>query len=105
MSVAGTTAPVALDVVDGVARLRLNRPEASNGMNVEFLKALHEAVLACHAYGVIKSLLATTSALSPFDILDREAEHQARLFGSDDFAEGIDAFRAKRRPKFGAVRQ
>lgn len=44
------TAPVALDIAeDGVARLRLNRPEASNGMNVELLKALHDAVLRCHA--------------------------------------------------------
>jgi 2-(1,2-epoxy-1,2-dihydrophenyl)acetyl-CoA isomerase len=34
---------------DGIARLRLNRPEASNGLNVEILKALHEAILTCHA--------------------------------------------------------
>ncbi|WP_293002225.1 enoyl-CoA hydratase-related protein [Mycobacterium sp.] len=44
------TAPVALEIGDdGVARLQLNRPEASNGMNVELLKALHGAILACHA--------------------------------------------------------
>ena len=59
MSVAGTTAPVALDVADGVARLRLNRPEASNGMNVELLKALHEAVLACHADPAVRVVLLT----------------------------------------------
>lgn len=41
--------PVLLDLDDdGVARIRLNRPEASNGMTVEFLKALHDAVLRCH---------------------------------------------------------
>lgn len=40
---------VLLDLADdGVARIRLNRPEASNGMNVEFLRALHEAILRCH---------------------------------------------------------
>lgn len=55
------------------------------------------------AYGAIKSLLAAGSSLSPFEVLDREAEYQARLFDTDDFAEGIDAFRAKRRPKFGAL--
>jgi 2-(1,2-epoxy-1,2-dihydrophenyl)acetyl-CoA isomerase len=33
---------------DGVARLRLNRAEAANGMNVEFLRALHEAIMRCH---------------------------------------------------------
>jgi 2-(1,2-epoxy-1,2-dihydrophenyl)acetyl-CoA isomerase len=42
--------PVLLDVdSQGVARLVLNRPDAANGMNVELLQALHEAILACHA--------------------------------------------------------
>jgi 2-(1,2-epoxy-1,2-dihydrophenyl)acetyl-CoA isomerase len=41
--------PVLLDLgQDGVARLRLNRPEAANGMNIEFLRALHEAIMRCH---------------------------------------------------------
>lgn len=40
---------VLLDLADdGVARMRLNRPEASNGMTVESLRALHEAILRCH---------------------------------------------------------
>jgi 2-(1,2-epoxy-1,2-dihydrophenyl)acetyl-CoA isomerase len=51
--------PVALDVADGVARLRLNRPEASNGMNVELLKALHEAALVCHADAAVRVVLLT----------------------------------------------
>lgn len=45
-----TAAPVLLDVDDaGIARLQLNRPDISNGLNVEVLKALHDAVLRCHA--------------------------------------------------------
>lgn len=44
-----TTAPVLYAVADGIARIRLNRPEAANGMNVELLRALHEAILAAHA--------------------------------------------------------
>jgi 2-(1,2-epoxy-1,2-dihydrophenyl)acetyl-CoA isomerase len=52
--------PVALDVgPDGIARLRLNRPEASNGMNVDLLRALHEAVLACHADRSVRVVLLT----------------------------------------------
>lgn len=52
--------PVALEIgPDGIARLRLNRPEASNGMNVDLLRALHEAVLACHADRAVRVVLLT----------------------------------------------
>jgi 2-(1,2-epoxy-1,2-dihydrophenyl)acetyl-CoA isomerase len=53
------------------------------------------------AFGVIKALLADAGTINPFDVLEREATHQSRLFDSDDFAEGIAAFREKRRPVFG----
>jgi 2-(1,2-epoxy-1,2-dihydrophenyl)acetyl-CoA isomerase len=43
-------APVLLDIDDnGIARLQLNRPDASNGLDVDMLKALHEGALRCHA--------------------------------------------------------
>ncbi len=54
---------------------------------------------------MIKSLLAAAPGLSPFNVLDREAAHQAALFASDDFAEGIAAFREKRRAVFGDERR
>jgi len=42
--------PVLLDLdARGVASIRMNRPEAANGMNVEFLQALHTAFMTCHA--------------------------------------------------------
>lgn len=43
------TGPVLLDLdEDGVAHLRLNRPEASNGMDVPFLRALYDAIMTAH---------------------------------------------------------
>lgn len=39
---------VLLSHKDGIARLVLNRPEASNGMTVEFLSALYDAVMKIH---------------------------------------------------------
>ncbi len=59
MTITATGAPVTLNVADGVARLQLNRPDASNGMNVELLKALHDAVLACHADSAVRVVLLT----------------------------------------------
>ncbi|MDT5132794.1 MAG: 2-(1,2-epoxy,2-dihydrophenyl)acetyl-CoA isomerase [Mycobacterium sp.] len=55
------------------------------------------------ALGVIKALLAVAPGLPPLEVLDREAEYQAGLFGSDDFAEGIAAFQDRRRPVFGTT--
>ena len=52
--------PVTLTVgAEGIARLELCRPDAANGMNVELLKALHEAVLACHADPAVRVVLLT----------------------------------------------
>jgi 2-(1,2-epoxy-1,2-dihydrophenyl)acetyl-CoA isomerase len=53
-------APVLREVApNGVATIRLNRPATSNGLNVETLKALHEAVLTCHADPSVKVVLLT----------------------------------------------
>jgi len=49
--------PVLLDFGGGIAHLRLNRPEAANGMSVELLKALHEAIMQCHAMSDLRVLL------------------------------------------------
>jgi 2-(1,2-epoxy-1,2-dihydrophenyl)acetyl-CoA isomerase len=54
------SAPVLLDRDDtGVARLRLNRPEASNGLTVESLRALHDAILECHGDPGTRAVLLT----------------------------------------------
>lgn len=52
--------PVRLELhADGVAHLRLNRPDAANGLNVELLRALHEAVLRIHGDGRVRAVLLT----------------------------------------------
>ncbi len=48
---------VLLDVANGIARITLNRPESSNGMNVEFLQALCAAIMACHGRSDVRVAL------------------------------------------------
>jgi enoyl-CoA hydratase/carnithine racemase len=106
----------------GVARARqmLMLPRtigAEEALNVGLIDALAETGAAletaledadrlaagpAEALGVIKSLLAAAPRLSPFTVLDEEAARQAALFGSDDFVEGVTAFKEKRRAVFGA---
>jgi 2-(1,2-epoxy-1,2-dihydrophenyl)acetyl-CoA isomerase len=51
---------VLLDIrADGVAHVRLNRPEAANAMNLDFLKALHRVLLSCAADERVRSVLIT----------------------------------------------
>ncbi len=41
--------PVLLSFSQHVATLTLNRPDASNGMNITLMRALHVAVMRCHS--------------------------------------------------------
>lgn len=49
MSVITSEGLVLLDIADGIARIRLNRPEASNAVDAELLRELHAVVLRVHA--------------------------------------------------------
>ncbi len=42
---------------DGVAHIRLNRPKASNGLNIELLKDLHEVVMQVHGDSRARAVL------------------------------------------------
>ncbi|MEU7812843.1 enoyl-CoA hydratase-related protein [Pseudonocardia sp. NPDC049154] len=44
---------------EGVGHLRLNRPEASNGMNVPFLRALYDGVMTATGQPGLRALLLT----------------------------------------------
>jgi 2-(1,2-epoxy-1,2-dihydrophenyl)acetyl-CoA isomerase len=48
---------VLVDLEDGVARVRLNRPEASNSMNIPFLEALYAALLRVHGDARVRAVL------------------------------------------------
>jgi 2-(1,2-epoxy-1,2-dihydrophenyl)acetyl-CoA isomerase len=51
---------VLLDLeVGGLAHLRLNRPEASNAMDLALLRALHEALIRCQRESRLRALLVT----------------------------------------------
>lgn len=44
---------------DGVANLHLNRPDAANGLDLELLEALHQAILRIHGDGRVRAVLLT----------------------------------------------
>lgn len=52
--------PALLDLhSDGVAHIRLNRPESANGLDITLLKALHEVVMRVHGDGRVRAVLLT----------------------------------------------
>jgi len=51
--------PILLDLDDAVAHLRFNRPDAANGLDVPFLRALYEAVMTIHGERGVRAVLVT----------------------------------------------
>ncbi|HEY9240173.1 MAG TPA: enoyl-CoA hydratase/isomerase family protein, partial [Burkholderiaceae bacterium] len=44
---------------DGVAHVRLNRPESANGLNIELLEALQDVLVQVHGDGRVRAVLIT----------------------------------------------
>jgi len=54
------TGPVLLTLhADGVAHIELNRPDASNALDLELLRALHDVIMRCHGDNRIRAVLLT----------------------------------------------
>ncbi len=51
--------PILLDTADGVAHIRLNKPEASNGLDVPFLRALYDVLMEVHGDPRVRAVLLT----------------------------------------------
>lgn len=51
------TGTALLDLDDGVGHLRLNRPEAANGLDVPFLRTLYDAIMTAHGQAGLRVLL------------------------------------------------
>ncbi|MDD5174855.1 MAG: enoyl-CoA hydratase-related protein [Sterolibacterium sp.] len=73
--------PVLLDLYQGkIAHIRLNRPAASNGMNIELLKALHDVVMLCHGDPQVRVVLLSGEGknfCAGGDVLDFAARGEA----------------------------
>lgn len=52
-----TTDQVLLDISDGIARVVMNRPDTSNGLDVPFMRDLHEAIMACHRHPDVRVVI------------------------------------------------
>lgn len=50
---------VLVDFDEGVAHVRLNRPEASNGLDVPFLRSLYDALMVVHGDRRVRAVLVT----------------------------------------------
>jgi 2-(1,2-epoxy-1,2-dihydrophenyl)acetyl-CoA isomerase len=49
--------PVLCSFEDGLARVTLNRPGSANGMNVELLRGLNDALMRCHGEPGLRAVL------------------------------------------------
>src|SRR3546814_13120556 len=81
---------------------RLAEPEAL--MTTALSLAAELATGPTLAFGLTKQLLQRACELPLESFLELEAAAQATAFGSADFAEGVAAFRGKRKAEFGGGR-
>ena len=82
--------PVLLDIADGIARLRLNRPDAANGMSAELLSALCDAIMVCHGQPDLRVLF-TSGRAAGADTGSTPDDFLAKPYRRDALAERVRA--------------
>lgn len=94
--------PISADraVVLGLAN-RVVRPDQLVKEAAEWARELAQGPTL--ALGLTKEIARRAQHSDLWDIFDLEASYQKRAIDSDDHAEGIAAFREKRKPKFGGT--
>jgi len=84
---------------DGVARLRMNRPEAFNAISLDMARELYRAA----AYGRSKALLWQGLHQNLEAQLENERQGVGLSAQFGEYKEGVSAFVEKRKPNYSSV--
>jgi enoyl-CoA hydratase len=95
-----------VETAEGVALIRLNRPEALNALNTRLLADLGEALAAAEADDTVGCIVLTGSErafAAGADIKEMSDKSYAQMFKSDFFTAGARAVEQCRKPIIAAV--
>ena len=95
-----------VETADGVALIRLNRPEALNALNTALLADLGQALAAAEADEAVGCVVLTGSAkafAAGADIKEMAGQSYADMFKADFFTAGANAIERFRKPIIAAV--
>ncbi|WP_269715084.1 enoyl-CoA hydratase [Caulobacter sp. NIBR2454] len=95
-----------VEISDGVALIRLNRPDALNALNTALLAELGQALAAAEADEAVGCVVLTGSAkafAAGADIKEMAGQSYADMFKADFFTAGANAIERFRKPIIAAV--
>jgi enoyl-CoA hydratase/carnithine racemase len=95
-----------VEAADGVALIRLNRPDALNALNSRLMEELAAALAAAEADGALRCLIITGSDrafAAGADIKEMADKSYAEMFSADFFTAGARALEQCRKPIIAAV--
>lgn len=95
-----------VEIEDGIALIRLNRPEALNALNAKLMSELTAALAAADANDKVRCIILTGSEkafAAGADIKEMADRSFVDVFGSDFFAPESEAILRVRKPMIAAV--